>query len=268
MIGPLIGDMAGSRFEWNNNRSKFFEFLIPSCFPTDDSIMSLAICRALLEFDGDCGALEKAAVRHMRQLGRLFPDAGYGGRFSGWLREADPKPYNSFGNGAAMRVGGCAYAARSLDQVKELSHAVTCVTHNHPEGLKGAEATAVAQYLALNGASMAEIRKTVVRDYYPLGFTLDEIRRTYHFNETCQDTVPQALEAFFESTGFEDAIRCAISVGGDSDTLAAITGAVAEAYYGVPNDIRETALTLIKDERLLKILNDFEAEYPPPAARN
>ena len=160
-----------------------------------------------------------------------------------------------------MRVSGCGYAANSIAEAVALSKAVTEITHNHPEGLKGAEATTIAVYMARTGSSLMAIRDCIVKNYYPINFTLDSIRDTYQFNETCQDTVPQALEAFFESTSFEDAIRNAISIGGDSDTLAAITGAVAEAYYGVPNNIRKHALKFL-DDRLLKILLEFENMYP------
>ena len=160
-----------------------------------------------------------------------------------------------------MRVSGCGYAANSITEAAELSKAVTEITHNHPEGIKGSEATTVAVYLARTGSSLEEIRNYIVKHYYPIDFTLDEIRDHYCFNETCQDTVPQALEAFFKSNGFEDAIRNAISIGGDSDTLAAITGAVAEAYYGVPDTIR-TRATAFLDKRLHKILLEFEKKYP------
>ena len=261
MIGAIIGDIVGSRFEWNNNRSKDFELLNHHCFFTDDSVMSLAVCSALLAAGTDISKLSRVVVAQMRELGRAYPRAGYGGSFAQWLRSENPTPYNSFGNGAAMRVSGCGYAANSIDEAKELSRAVTEITHNHPEGLKGAEATAVAVFLAKTGWSMIEIRDYIVTNYYKLNFTLDSIRSEYEFNETCQGTVPQALEAFFESTDFEDAIRNAISIGGDSDTLAAITGAVAEAYYGVPTDIRKHALTFL-DERLLGILVEFENKYP------
>jgi len=261
MIGAIIGDIVGSRFEWNNHRSKEFELLPPQCFFTDDTVMSLAVCDALLRCRPDFSGLGGQAVRSMREIGRPYPDCGYGTSFQQWMYSDNPQPYNSFGNGAAMRVSGCGYAARSLEEAKVLSKAVTEVTHNHPEGLKGAEATAVAVFLARTGKTLAEIRKHITKHYYSLDFTLDSIRDSYQFNETCQDTVPQALEAFFESTGFEDAIRNAISIGGDSDTLAAITGSVAEAYYGTPGHIRQKALTFL-DERLLKILMDFERVYP------
>lgn len=160
-----------------------------------------------------------------------------------------------------MRVSGCGHVGTSIEQVKLLSKSVTEVTHNHPEGLKGAEATAVAVFLARTGKSLSEIRDHIVKNYYPLDFTLDEIRESYRFDSTCQGSVPQALEAFFESTGFEDAIRNAISIGGDSDTIAAIAGSVAEAYYGVPMNIRNS-VHLFLDERLFEILRKFENLYP------
>ena len=261
MIGAIIGDIVGSRFEWNNHRSKDFDLMPHQCFFTDDSIMSLAVCDALMRCQPDFIDLGKQAVRSMQEIGRPYPNSGYGGSFYRWIYSDTPMPYNSFGNGAAMRVSACGYVAKSLEEAKRLSKAVTEVTHNHPEGIKGAEATAVAVYLARTGKGLLEIQDYITKNCYPMDFTLDSIRNTYQFNETCQNTVPQALEAFFESTGFEDAIRNAISIGGDSDTLAVITGAVAEAYYGVPASIRKLALTFL-DKRLLKILMDFESLYP------
>lgn len=262
MLGAIIGDTVGSRFEWHNHRSKDFDFLTYKCEPTDDSIMTLAIAKAILKSEGDVNKLPDLAVRYMQQLGRLYPDAGYGGAFRKWIRSNNPKPYGSFGNGAAMRVSPVGFTAKSLDEAKAMSKAVTKVTHNHPEGIKGAEATTVAIFMALHGKSMLEIRDYIDKNYYPMNFTLDGIRGSYQFNETCQDTVPQAMMAFFESTGFEDAIRNAISIGGDSDTLAAITGGIAEAYYGIPSEIRKHELTFL-DERLLAILVEFENKYKP-----
>lgn len=261
MIGAIIGDIVGSRFEWDNHRSKDFELLIDKCFFTDDSVMSLAQCDALLKSKPDRSDLGLLAVNSMQSVGRPYPHCGYGGRFCHWMYSDNPQPYHSFGNGAAMRVSGCAYVAASLYEVKLLSKAVTEVTHDHPEGIKGAEATAIAAFLALTGSSMSEIQKYITDNYYTLDFTLDEIRDSYRFNETCQNTVPQALQAFFESVSFEDAIRNAISIGGDSDTLAAITGGVAEAYYGVSQGIRAKALSYL-DARLLAILTNFEKKYP------
>lgn len=262
MLGAIIGDTVGSRFEWHNYRSKDFDFLTYKCEPTDDSIMTLAIAKAILKSEGDVNKLPDLAVRYMQQLGRLYPDAGYGGAFRKWIRSNNPKPYGSFGNGAAMRVSPVGFAAKNLDEAKAMSKAVTKVTHNHPEGLKGAEATTVAIFMALHGKSMLEIRDYIDKNYYPMNFTLDGIRDSYQFNATCQDTVPQAMMAFFESTGFEDAIRNAISIGGDSDTIAAITGGIAEAYYGIPSEIRKHELTFL-NERLLAILVEFENKYKP-----
>ena len=262
MLGAIIGDIVGSRFEWNNHRDKDFEFLTYKCFPTDDSIMSLAIAQAILVSKPNHSDLSKNAIECMQSVGRNYPDCGYGGSFYNWMFSDNPKPYNSYGNGAAMRVSPAGFAATSLEEAKELSRLVTEVTHNHPEGIKGAEATAVAIYLAKSGSSILEIRDYINDNYYPMNFTLDDIRDIYKFNETCQDTVPQALQAFFESTDFEDAIRNAISIGGDSDTLAAICGGVAEAYYGIPTDIRKHALTFL-DQKLMQLLILFENKYPP-----
>ena len=258
MIGAIIGDIAGSRFEFNNYRHKDFDLFTPECMVTDDSIMTLAIAKAIMESRPDWSDLGAQAVRCMQEVGRPYPGCGYGGHFWGWMYSDDPQPYNSFGNGAAMRVSACGLAARTLEEAKLLSKAVTEVTHNHPEGIKGAEATAVAIFMARNGATKEEIRDVIDWEYYPMTFTLDEIRPTYWFNETCQDTVPQALEAFFESTSFEDAIRNAVSVGGDSDTLAAITGAVAEAFWGVPKELEQQALGFM-DERQKRIYDDFRS---------
>lgn len=262
MLGAIIGDIVGSRFEWHNIKTKEFEFLTHQCEVTDDSVMSLAVAQALLYCGGKYARLGEQAVRAMREIGRQYPHCGYGGRFRKWMFNDHPKPYNSFGNGAAMRVSACGFAAKNLNEAKQLSRQVTEVTHNHPEGLKGAEVAAVCVFLAKTGANIFDIRDHVASRYYPLDFTLDGIRATYKFKVTCQETVPQAIMAFLESTDFEDAIRNAVSIGGDSDTLAAITGGIAEAYYGIPADIRKHALTFL-DERLLKILLRFENVFPP-----
>lgn len=261
MIGAIVGDIAGSRFEWHNIKTKEFEFLMRDCHFTDDTVMSLAVCDALMSCKTDHSDLSTQAIVCMQEYGDDYPDAGYGGRFRRWIAENDPQPYNSWGNGSAMRVSGCGYAAESIEEAIKLADMVTAVTHNHPEGMKGAEATAVAVYLARTGKNLLEIRDYINKNYYPINFTLDSIRDEYEFDVSCQGSVPQALEAFFESTCFEDAIRNAISIGGDSDTIAAITGAVAEAYYGVPTSIRKHALTFL-DEKLLNTLVEFESIYP------
>ena len=267
LIGAIVGDIVGSRFEWRNCKSKDFTFLVgrgegefPCCF-TDDTVMTLAIADAIMTWrgggDNSYGALSSCAIKSMQAFGRHYPHAGYGGAFRAWLRDRNPLPYNSWGNGAAMRVSACGWAGNTLEEVKAMSHAVTEVTHNHPEGIKGAEATAVATFLARTGKPMNEIREVVVDSYYPMDFTLDEIRDGYEFDVSCQGSVPQALETFFESTSFEDAIRNAISIGGDSDTIGAICGAVAGAYYGVPEDICAKALTFLDDD-LVESLDAFE----------
>lgn len=260
MLGAIIGDIAGSRFEWNNQKTKEFELFTGRCRPTDDSIMTIAIAKAILDSEGDLAKLEQNTVKYMQQFGRRYPDAGYGERFYDWIFTKDPQPYNSFGNGAAMRVSPCGFAAGTLQEAKALAKAVTKVTHNHPKGMKAAEAVAVAIFLARNGKKLAEIREHIEQHYYKIDFTLDEIRPSYRFDVTCQGSVPQAFEALFESTGFEDAIRNAISIGGDSDTIAAITGGMAEAYYGIPSTIRDKALLFLNDD-LLKIVHSFEKKY-------
>lgn len=174
----------------------------------------------------------------------------------------DPKPYNSFGNGAAMRVSAAGWFAESVDEVKTLTKAITAVTHNHSEGIKGAEATAMEIFHARQGMGKEAIAELLARDYYPLDFTIDGIRDTYQFNETCQDTVPQAIKAFLEGEDFEDVIRMAIPCGGDSDTLAAIAGSMAEAYYGVPEAIEKESLVYL-DDTLMSIVERYRAGYRP-----
>lgn len=262
MLGAVIGDIVGSRFEWDNYKAKDFEFFNRRCHFTDDSVLSLAICSALLDCREDYGDLRELAVKNLRAFAYAYPDAGYGGRFNGWLYFKNTEPYYSCGNGSAMRVSGVVYAAQSLEQVKELSLMVTDVTHNHPEGIKGAEATAVAAFLAKEGYSKKEIREYISRHYYALDFSLDAIRHDYSYDVTCQGSVPPALEAFFEAESYEDAIRNAISIGGDSDTLAAITGGVAECFYGIPQQLREQGKSYLS-KQLLDVLLEFEAKYPP-----
>lgn len=262
MLGAIIGDIVGSRFEWQNHKSKGFEFFSKSggCRPTDDSIMTLAVAQAIIDSNGDENALFTNAVRRMQEYGRRYPNAGYGGRFRHWLKNDDPQPYSSWGNGAAMRVSPCAFAAKTLEEAKMFSLMVTSTTHNHPEGIKGAEATTVAIFMAKNGSSLSEIQDVIIKKYYKIDFKLDDIRATNRFNSSCQGSVPQAMEAFFESTGFEDAVRNAISIGGDSDTIAAITGSIAEAYYGIPAEIRKKALSFL-DPFQLTTIKAFESLY-------
>jgi type I restriction enzyme M protein len=257
MLGAIIGDTAGSRFEFNNIHNKDFELFTEDCRVTDDSIMTLAVAKAILACNGDWEQLGENAVKYMREIGRKYPHCGFGGMFRKWMFGDKPAPYNSYGNGAAMRVSPCGFAARTEDDAVLLSRKVTEVTHNHPEGLKGAETVSVAIFLAKNGTLKNEIKERIEKDYYPLNFTLDSIRDNYHFNETCQGTVPQAIMAFLESVSFEDAIRNAVSIGGDSDTLAAIAGSVAEAYYDIPFDLKCRVQSYL-DRDLLEIYREWE----------
>lgn len=259
ILGAIVGDIAGSRFEWHNLKSKEFELFTEACRPTDDSIMTLAIAKAILLWDHkELRDLSALAARSMREWGRQYPNAGYGGSFIRWLHARHCEPYNSWGNGAAMRVSPCAYAADTLEEALAIARAVTEVTHNHPEGIKGAQATTAAVFLSLHGKSKEDIRKHIQENYYPLAFTLDEIRDEYEFDVSCQGSVPQAIEAFLESASFEDAIRNAISVGGDSDTIAAIAGGIAGAYYGIPSQIRRCVIPFL-DETQRDILYRFES---------
>lgn len=259
MLGAIIGDIVGSRFEGSNHKGKDFELFDEECRATDDSVMTLAIAKAIMETEKimnseDDGMndyyslLEKMTVRCMQEIGRKYPYVGYGWWFSYWIFSDDPKPYNSFGNGAAMRISPVGHIAITESDVIKLSEVVTAVTHNHMEGIKGAEAVAMAIYMVRHGYTKEEIRQRIERDYYPLDFTIEGIKDTYLFDASCQNTVPQAIVAFLESVSFEDAIRNAVSIGGDSDTIAAITGSIAEAYYTVPEDLKEKALTYLDDE--------------------
>ena len=229
MYGAILGDIIGSpyEFDFNNYKSKDFPLFCQRSEFTDDTVMTLAVAKALLDTRGqDDAAIKAALVHQMQQLGRAYPDKGYGAHFNGWLYEDDPHPYNSYGNGSAMRVSAAAELTAE-------------VTHNHPEGIKGAQATAAAMFLARTGSSKADIRTYVEREFgYDLSRSCDEIRPDYHHVESCQETVPQAITAFLESSDFEDALRTAVSLGGDSDTLAAITGSIAEAFYGVPENLK------------------------------
>ena len=274
MIGAIVGDIVGSRFELTNATTFDFDLFSPKCHFTDDTVMTLAIASALQRSLGSVAdtslqsntalytTLATEAIQAMRHLGQLYPDCGFGASFRKWLRSPQPQPYNSCGNGAAMRVSACAYAAATFEDVKDLSTAVTAVSHNHPEGLKGAEATAVAIFLARQGYSKEQLRSYLSAHYYPLNFTLEQLRPHYHYDATCQGSVPQALQAFFEGEDFVDTLRKAVYLGGDSDTIAAIAGSIAEAFYGgVPEEICTTACGFL-DQRLMRILLDFEEAFP------
>ena len=241
MLGALIGDIVGSVYEWRNRKDKGFPLFQPDCRMTDDSVMTAAVASAVL-----MGGLEELelfqahVITEMRRLGRKYPALGYGPRFEAWILSQEPKPYRSLGNGSAMRVSSAAWLAKDMAESLHLAQLTAEVTHDHPEGIKGAQAVAAAIFLARTGHSKVEIKVYVECKFdYDRSRTCDEIRPTYHHVESCQETVPQAIAAFLESTDFEDALRTAVSLGGDSDTLTAITGSIAEAFYGVPENLKQ-----------------------------
>lgn len=260
MLGAIIGDIVGSRFERHNHKSKDFELFTDQCRFTDDTAMTVAIAKALLECNGDYTDLSNHAIRCMQEIGQKYPDSGYGRIFYQWLHKKAPESYWSYGNGSAMRVSPVAYVAKSAKECIELAEAVTRISHDHPEGMKGAEAIALMTLGARSSLPKSLLRDVAQARYYILDFTIDKIRPKYRFDASCQGSVPQAIEAFLESEDFEDAIRIAVSLGGDSDTIAAMTGSLAGAYYGVPNELRKRALTYLPRD-FLDILEEFEATY-------
>ena len=261
MYGAILGDIVGSPYEFdcNNYKAKNFPLFSRRSDFTDDTVMTLAVAKALLSTRGqDDAAIKAALVREMQQLGRAYPERGYGTHFGGWLYEDDPQSYQSYGNGSAMRVSSAAWLAKDMAESLHLARLTAEVTHDHPEGIKGAQATAAAIFLACTGHDKAEIKAYVEREFgYDLSRTCDEIRPTYHHVESCQETVPQAITAFLESRDFEDALRTAVSLGGDSDTLAAITGSIAEAFYGVPEELKQECRQRLTPE-LAEILCELE----------
>ena len=233
LYGAVVGDIAGSKYEWDSIKTKEFPLVSRGCRFTDDTAMTMAVAQALMVERNDLDAFRRELVASMQRVGRAYPRAGYGGRFRKWLTDPDPRPYNSFGNGSAMRVSPCGLAADSLEHALALGEASADVTHNHPEGIKGAQATAGCVFLARAGATKAEIAEFVRNRFYALDVPLDVVRPGYGFDVSCQGSVPQAIQAFLESESYADAVREAVSLGGDSDTQAAIAGGIAWAYYSV-----------------------------------
>ncbi len=258
MIGAILGDVVGSRFEFHNRLNKDFTFLHRRCRFTDDTVMTCAVAQALMDSKEDFSDLTEKTVAAMQRIGRQFPNCGYGAKFIHWMFSENPQPYTSCGNGSAMRISPVGFAARDVEEAKKLSAAVTCVSHDHPEGMKGAEATAVAIVLARQGKSKDEIR-AAMEEYYDLGMTVDRYRGEWqgHGREICQVSVPQALVCFFEGESYENVIRNCISIGGDSDTIAAIAGGIAEAFYGVPAEYAQQVRGYL-DPRLLEVVDAFE----------
>lgn len=253
MIGAIAGDIIGSVYEWNGIKTKQFDLFSQDCSFTDDTVLTVALAESILT-GNDYASL-------MRSYYQRYPRAGYGGLFHQWAQARDSQPYNSWGNGAAMRISSVGFAFDTLDEVLLRAAEYTAVTHNHTEGIKGAQATAAAIFLARTGSTKADIKQfTTATFLYDLSRTVDEIRPGYKFNVSCQETVPEAIVCFLESTDFEDAIRNAISLGGDSDTLACITGGIAQAYYGVPATITDRAMSIL-DEDLRAITARFMSRY-------
>ena len=263
MLGAIIGDIAGSQYEFNNHKSKEFDMFSDKTRYTDDSVMTLAVANTILIADesneNKYDSLKNNIALVLRTYGRDNIRAGYGGKFKKWILTDNMGPYNSWGNGAAMRISPVGWAGKDLDDVKTMSKIVTEVTHNHPEGIKAAEAVSTTIFLARNGATMEQLKRWV-GTYYTIDFTLDEIRPTYKFEVSCMKSVPQAFESFFESNSFEDTIRNAVSIGGDSDTIACIAGGIAEAYYGVPDWMKEKALSYF-NKNYQDFINYFEDRY-------
>ena len=259
MYGAILGDMIGSPYD--------FPFFDRGATFTDDSVMSIAVAEALMSAIGSGVINDEAATKDliidmMHKWGHRYPRAGYGGRFRQWLKDNDRKPYNSWGNGSAMRVSSVGWLFDDLETTRKVARWTADVTHNHPEGVKGAEATAAAIWMARNGHSKDEIRDFIVSEIgYDLSRTCDEIRPKYHHVESCQETVPEAITSFLEGTDFEDVIRTAVSLGGDCDTLTCIAGSIAEAFYGVPDDLKaecEKRLPADMKEVLLKLHSNIK----------
>ena len=254
MLGAIAGDIIGSVYEWDRIKTTEFPLFKDGCEFTDDTVLTIATAYSLLN--------NINYTQSYKLFGRRYPGRDYGGNFSDWIESENSTPYNSWGNGSAMRVSPVGFAFNTIESVLEEAKKSAEVTHNHPEGIKGAQATALAIYLARNGSTKESIKKEIIERFgYDLSRTIDEIRPTYQFNESCQETVPEAIIAFLESEDFEHSIRLAVSLGGDSDTLACITGGIAEAYYGeVPKEISRKVMTMLNEE-FIDIVYKFKEKY-------
>ena len=265
MYGALLGDMIGAPYEFDRgNKTKDFPLFSKYSEYTDDTAMTIAVAQALLDTppDTEDAVYCENIVKSMQRWGRKYPNAGYGGMFYQWLKERDPQPYGSFGNGSAMRVSSAGWLYDSLEETRRIARLTAQVTHNHPEGIKGAEAVASAIFLARTGSSKEEIRNYIIREFcYDLSRTCDEIRPTYHHVETCQQTVPEAITAFMEGNDFEDVIRTAVSLGGDCDTLTCIAGSIAETFYGVPEEMKTECRKRLPVD-MLEVVDRFDKRVP------
>lgn len=260
MFGAILGDIVGSPYEFDRgHKTKGFPLFSEESVFTDDSVMTIAVADALMRsLNADDDIIRVNLIERLRYWGHKYWQAGYGQRFFQWLLKENPQPYNSYGNGSAMRVSSVAWLYHDISSVRRVARISAEITHNHPEGIKGAEATASAIFLARNGSSKAEIKRYIECEFdYVLNRTCDEIRPEYHHVETCMETVPEAITAFLEGETFEDVIRTAVSLGGDSDTLTAIAGSIAEGYYGIPDALKEECKARLP-EPLLQVVLQYE----------
>ena len=261
MYGAILGDIIGAPYEFDRGKkSKEFPLFTEESQFTDDTVMTIAVAEALLDNMGqDDETIKKALVASMQKWGHEYPDAGYGGRFYHWLRAKDPQPYGSYGNGSAMRVSSAGWLFNTLEETRHMARLTAVVTHDHPEGIKGAEAVASAIFMARHGHSKDAIKAYIIKEFeYDLSRTCDEIRPGYHHVESCQETVPEAITAFLEGEGFEDVIRTAVSLGGDCDTLTCISGSIAEAFYGVPEEMIDECRGRMSED-MLQVTDRFIA---------
>ena len=264
MYGAILGDMIGSPYEFDQgDKTKEFELFNKRKWIryTDDTAMTIAIAKAVMivGINGDELTMKYAFVKAMQDIGARHAQGEYGGRFAEWLQSNNPQPYGSWGNGSAMRVSSLGWFFNSLERTREVARWSAEVTHNHPEGIKGAESVVSAIYLLRNGKGKEEVKKYIVDEFgYDLSRTCDEIRPDYHHVESCQETVPEAIIAFLEGSDFEDSIRNAVSLGGDCDTLTCITGSLAEAFFGVPEWLKQECINRLPDE-FIEVVNQFYA---------
>ena len=257
MLGAIIGDVIGSPYEFESGKTKDFQLFIPECRPTDDSVLTIAVGCACAE--ADCSneyEFKRTLSERLREIGLQYPDAGYGRRFYQWMILGEDKPYGGNTNGSAMRVSPTAWAMDTLAEVERLARWSAEITHNDPEGIRGAQAVAASVFLARTGHSKKDIKAYVEEKYYDLDFTVEEIRVGYKHDMTCDGSVPQAIVCFLDSDGFEDAIRNAVSLGGDGDTQACIAGAIAEAFYGIPDELSEAVWDYVDEG-----LQEYYCEY-------
>ena len=262
MLGAIIGDIVGSRFEFDRgDKSREFELFTGKCTFTDDSVMTAAVAEALMNAGRYAGEdeIKAALIKSMKKWGQKYPNAGYGARFIHWVLSEDPEPYGSYGNGSGMRVSPAGFYYDTIERTREVARWTSEVTHNHPEGVKGAEATAASIFLARKGAELNDIKMYLEKEFgYDLSRTLDDIRPLYHHVEDCMHTMPEAFECFLESESYESCLRNVMYIGGDTDTLCAIAGAIAEAFWEIPWWIIEKAVPYIPDD-ILEVVRRFRA---------